>query len=152
MCNQGQSQTYATQPWHTPSGWQAVLKVDKLGYFCVPTKVPVSYPSPTGTRHLDNHNIHVRKQHVPAQLQELADNFELERADGMIVTGARLRPVHLRGSAEQSQRLGLQAWGNESVPWASRMILNLSALMAWLSLVPACALSTCAAVPSKVRG
>ena len=29
------------------------------------------------------------------------------------------------------------------------MILNLSALMAWLSPVPACALSTCAAAPAS---
>ena len=42
--------------------------------------------------------------------------------------------------------------GNQRVPWKSRMISNLSALMAWLSPVPACALSTCAAVQSKARG
>ena len=52
-----------------------------------------------GTAHLDNHDVHVGQQHIPAQLQELADDLELERADGVVVPSARLRPVHLRGYA-----------------------------------------------------
>jgi len=52
-----------------------------------------------GRARLHDHNVHVRQQHVPAQLQELADDLELERADGVVVAGARLRPVHLRGRA-----------------------------------------------------
>ncbi len=52
-----------------------------------------------GAARLHDHDVHVRQQHVPAELQELADDLELERADGVVVARARLRPVHLRGRA-----------------------------------------------------
>ena len=45
--------------------------------------------------HLDDHNIHIRQQHIPPEIQKFCYDFEFEGGDGMIVSSALLRPVNL---------------------------------------------------------
>lgn len=53
---------------------------------------------------LDDHDVDVAEQHVPAELQELPDDLELERRDGVVLPRVLLRLRDLQAAQGQGFR------------------------------------------------